>query len=445
MPGSQPHQGLPPELLTNPEWQRACLQRDFAKVFHLVKVKAGIYPSRVAALCGMTPSRVGEIMSGRRGLAHIDVIERVADGLRIPGAMLGLAHRPWEIPSPATSRDRLASLSSRSAQASETSADVERSPDAESHSDLDDLLTLADGRVTRSTLLALRSSVEDYWRRDDEHGGASLRPAVVGHLRYVTQMMRSVRAPLRRDLQSLAAELARLAGWAYFDARQYSTARTHFTQALRLSHGQDDYLFMANVLSCMSLQATYDGQPADAVALACKAQDSARAAGGQPLVMSMLHMREAFAHATLRDAASCHQAIGRSRDAYEQARGQEGEAPSWVRYFDETKLIVDTGIALAKLGESERAEPLIAEGLRRETGAQQRGRAFHAFWLATAQLQQGKLDAACHSAGLALDLSASLDSPRVAGHVHEFHQRLAPYARETPVIAFEQRMREALG
>jgi tetratricopeptide (TPR) repeat protein len=447
VPGPQPHRGLPPELLASPEWRRACRQRDFAKVFHLVKTKAGIYPSRVAALCGMTPSRVGEIMSGRRGLAHIDVIERVADGLRIPGAMLGLAHRPWEIPAPATSlRDH---IPSRSAQTSETEtetfADTGQAPDAESHSGLDDLLTLADGRVTRSTLLALRSSVEDYWRRDDEHGGAALRPAVVGHLRYVTQMMRSVRAPLRRDLQSLAAELARLAGWAYFDARQYSTARAHFTQALRLSHGQDDYLFMANVLSCMSLQATYDGQLTDAVALACKAQDSARAAGGQPLVMSMLHMREAFAHAALRDAASCHQAIGRSRDAYEQARGHEDEAPSWVRYFDETKLIVDTGIALAKLGESERAEPLIAEGLRRETGAQQRGRAFHAFWLATAQLQQGKLDAACHSAGLALHLSASLDSPRVAGHVHEFHQRLAPYASETPVIAFEQRMREALG
>lgn len=272
-----------------------------------------------------------------------------------------------------------------------------------------------------------------------------MRPAVVGHLRYVTQMMDSAPDPLRRDLQSLAAELARLAGWAYFDARQYSTARSHFTQALRLSHGQDDHLFMANVLSCMSLQATYDGQPSDAVALVCKAQDAARTAGEQPLVMSMLHMREAFAHATLRDAASCHQAIGRSGEAFEQAHGREDEAPSWVRYFDETKLIVDTGIALAELGESERAEPLIAEGLRRETRAQQRGRAFHAFWLATAQLQQGRLEAACDSAGLALDLSAALDSPRVAGHVREFHRRLAPYARETPVIVFEQRLRDAVG
>lgn len=437
MPGPRP-QSLPPELLTSPEWQRACRQRDFANVFRLVKLKAGIYPSRVAALCGMTPSRVGEIMSGRRRLAHIDVIERVADGLRIPGAMLGLAHRPWEIPPSATTGHPAKQRSApRAATASEQDSDED-----EPRKELDELLTLADGRVTRSTLLALGSSVEDYWRRDDAHGGASMRPAVVGHLRYVTHMMGSVPTSLRRDLQSLAAELTRLAGWAYFDARQYSTARSHFTQALRLSHGQDDHLFMANVLSCMSLQATYEGLPSEAVALACKAQDAARTVGGQPLVMSMLHMREAFAHAALGDDVSCHQSIGRSRDAFEQSRGREGEAPSWVRYFDETKLIVDTGIALAKLGESERAEPLIAEGLRREAATQQRGRAFHAFWLATAQLHQGRLEAACESAGLALDISASLDSPRVAGHVREFHQGLAPYGREAPVIAFEQRMRE---
>ncbi|AUA12323.1 55.5 kDa and 49.5 kDa sporulation protein [Streptomyces malaysiensis subsp. malaysiensis] len=287
--------------------------------------------------------------------------------------------------------------------------------------------------------------MEDYWRRDDEHGGAPLRPAVVGNLTYVTQVMRHAGQVLSRDLRSLAAELARLAGWAYFDACQYSTARIYFSQALGLSRGQEDRLFMANVLSCMSLQATYDGNPAEAMALACKAQDVARAVGDQPLVMSMLHMREAFAHATLRDASACHQAIDRSRDSFERARGRTDEAPSWVRYFDETKLIIDTGIALARLGEAPRAEPLIAEGLRREASAQLRGRALHAFWLASTQLEQGKLGDACHSAELALDLSAVIDSPRVAGHIHEFHRRLAPYAREAPVIRFEQRMRDVLG
>ncbi|MEU1800099.1 hypothetical protein [Streptomyces sp. NPDC019937] len=202
---------------------------------------------------------------------------------------------------------------------------------------------------------------------------------------------------------------------------------------------------MANVLSCMSLQATYDGNPLDAVALACRAQDAVRAVGDQPLVMSMLHMREAFGHAALDDAAACHEAIGRSRAAYELARGCEDEAPSWVQYFDEAKLLVDAGIALARLGEAQQAEPLIAEGLRRETASRQRGRALHAFWLASAQLQQGKLDDACGSAGLALDLTAVIDSPRVVRHIHEFHRRLTPYSRETSVIRFEQRMREVLG
>ncbi|GAA0943612.1 hypothetical protein [Streptomyces rhizosphaericus] len=51
----------------------------------------------------------------------------------------------------------------------------------------------------------------------------------------------------------------------------------------------------------MSLHATYDGNLAEAITLACKAQDVTRAVGDQPLVMSMLHLREAFAHATLRD------------------------------------------------------------------------------------------------------------------------------------------------
>lgn len=440
MPEPQTHRELPAELLAHPAWREACRRRDFAEIFRLVKVKAGIYPSRVAALCGMTPSRVGEIMSGRRSLAHIDVIERVADGLRIPGAMLGLACRSWETP-----RSTAEARESKASAGAPHGAVSREAPSESALSDsIEDLLTLADGKVTRSTLVALQSSVEDYWRRDDEHGGASLRPAVVGHLRYVTQLMQGKLGSLHQELEILAAELARLSGWAYFDACQYSTARTYFARALQLSRNGGDQLFTSNVLSSMSLQATYDGRPRDAVALACSAQDTARTAGGQPLVMAMLHMREAFAHATLRDPAACHEAIERSRDAYDKTRGRESEAPLWVRYFDETKLIVDTGIALAQLGEAARAEPLIAEGLRRETAANQRGRAFHGCWLATSQLQQGKLDAACASGSRALELSALVDSPRVIGHLRELQQKLVPYSREAPVVAFEQRLREML-
>ncbi|GAA2653582.1 hypothetical protein GCM10010307_65270 [Streptomyces vastus] len=41
--------------------------------------------------------------------------------------------------------------------------------------------------------------------------------------------------------------------------------------------------------------------------------------------------------------------------------------------------------------------------LRREDRTNQRGRAFHAFWLARTRLDQGKLDQACHTATQALE------------------------------------------
>lgn len=436
MPAPEGPRELPAALLRDPDMVRACRIRDFSAIFHLVRRRAGIYLSRIAALCGMTPSRVGEIMSGRRKLAHIDVIERVADGLRIPGGMLGLAHRPWEIPSRAVVTEPESARIPVAKQAEEPERGETRT--------LDDVLSLVDeGRVTRSTLAAIQSSIEDYWRRDDQHGGAALRPAVVGQLRHVQHLLGTTAAgDLKRGLHSLAAELARLAGWAYFDARRYSTARSYFSQALRLAKDIDDRQLIANILSSMSLLATYEGGAAEAVALACAAQDTARDTTPSALVMSMLHLREAFALASLNDPVACHKALAKAHQQFEGA-ADEGPAPQWVRYFDETKLVVDTGIALAQLGEPHKAEPLIAEGFRRENVTQARGRAFHAFWLATTQLQKGALDQACDTAGLALDLATSVDSPRVTGHVREFHARLQPYAREIPVIAFEARMRQA--
>src|SRR5262245_6226126 len=98
MPDADRPQELPARLLTDPEMINACRARDFTKVFRLMKAKAGIYPSMIARRCELTPSRVGEVIAGQRRLQHMDVIERIADGLRIPGHMLGLARRVWETP-----------------------------------------------------------------------------------------------------------------------------------------------------------------------------------------------------------------------------------------------------------------------------------------------------------------------------------------------------------
>ncbi|MDI3424297.1 helix-turn-helix domain-containing protein [Streptomyces luteolus] len=435
MPDAHRPQELPARLLTDPEMIDACRVRDFARVFRLMKVKAGIYPSMIARRCEMTPSRIGEVMAGRAQLRHMDVIERISDGLRIPGHMLGLARRAWETP------QALAVSERKKPQADEPEG---AAPASLPGPDVDSILAMA-ARTSfgPATLEAFRSSIEDYWRRDDQHGGEPLRPAVVGQLRHVIELLKESRPPsIQNGLYGIAAELARLTGWTYFDARQYNQARAYFAEALRLAKEINDRSFMANVLACMSLQATYQDKPADSLALATAAQDQAHSALGKtPRVLSMLSMREAFAHATLGNRDDTHRAIGEAHRYFGEIQPDDDD-PSWVSYFNEPKLIVDTGIAHGRLGEAATAEPLIADALQREDRTNQRGRAFHAFWLARTQLDQGKLDQACRTATQALETATAVASERVSGHLREFYGQLAPHAQEPVALAFEARIRE---
>ncbi|GAA0342217.1 hypothetical protein [Streptomyces blastmyceticus] len=435
MPQPSQQVGLPAQLLSSPAMVAACRERDFGKIFKLAN-RAGFNNARISRLVDMTQSRIGEIIVGPRGIRDMNVIERIADGLRIPGHMLGLARRDWE-PTPVAAPSYRPAGVALSAPANPVCA----LPGA----DLDSILAVAAGpKLSPSTVRALHSSIEDYWRRDDEHGGETLRPAVVGQLRYVVELLKEAgEGEYRRNLYGVAAELARLTGWTYFDARQYSQARTYFAEALQLAKAVDDRPFMANVLSCMSLQATYEDRPADAVALSTAAQDCARWHGGTPRVMSMLSLREAFAHASMSNRSATHAAIKDAHSHFERISDADDD-PSWVAYFDEPKLIVDTGIAHGRLGEADAAEPLVAEALRRGHSGNHRGRAFHSFWLANIQLQRGNLDQACHTAGGALEIASAVDSERVAGHLREFHELLVPHRKAPAVRAFETQIRAAL-
>jgi len=65
----------------------------------------------------------------------------------------------------------------------------------------------------------------------------------------------------------------------------------------------------------------------------------------------MLSMREAFAHATPATGALRTGRSGKRTTISKQIQASNPD-PSWVTYFDGAKLIVDTGIAHGRLGES---------------------------------------------------------------------------------------------
>lgn len=68
---------------------RALARREIGTVFRLLQ-RNGVSQRRIAALTGQSQSEVSEIIKGRRVLSY-DVLVRIADGLGVPRARMGLA------------------------------------------------------------------------------------------------------------------------------------------------------------------------------------------------------------------------------------------------------------------------------------------------------------------------------------------------------------------
>lgn len=84
-------------LLERVDFRNALRERDFGTAFRLLRQHQGITQAQIAAATGLTQGRVSKLMSDEQmRVMHIDVIERIVDGLRIPGSMVGLATRSWE-------------------------------------------------------------------------------------------------------------------------------------------------------------------------------------------------------------------------------------------------------------------------------------------------------------------------------------------------------------
>ncbi|GLY27426.1 helix-turn-helix domain-containing protein [Kineosporia sp. NBRC 101731] len=85
------------DLLARADFQTACRERDFGHIFRLMRQWDGASQDRIAApVDGLTQSRVSRIMANKDRVSTVDVMERIADALHIPGSFLGLAPRRWE-------------------------------------------------------------------------------------------------------------------------------------------------------------------------------------------------------------------------------------------------------------------------------------------------------------------------------------------------------------
>ncbi|HYU46912.1 MAG TPA: hypothetical protein VEK84_12145 [Terriglobales bacterium] len=94
----RPHDHLPHEVLARVDFAEACDNRNLGAIFRLATKWGGVgfTKSHIARRCEMSVGRVSDYIEGTKQAQSIEVFERVSDGLHIPGAMLGISHRPWE-------------------------------------------------------------------------------------------------------------------------------------------------------------------------------------------------------------------------------------------------------------------------------------------------------------------------------------------------------------
>lgn len=412
MTGYEPPTALPRALLESPDMKAALVAHDFGTVFRLARSEAGISYSKIAAECDIKPERVGTLARGHGSVTTFEKIVRIADALRIPGRLLGLASRPWEVSaSPATS------------STTEDRNDVRRrnflhATGAGLAVSLPDLHRPTSGsRLGRDEPDRLRRRTARLRRLDDVLGGGDTYRVYLGEYQATKAKLRtsSYSSDTGRGLLSVLAEQAQQAGWAAFDGGREADATGLYRDSYRAATEAGDADLAGNALAFLAYQTVAGDRNAgvEIAARSCETVGPDAPAG----VRALLHERKAWACAVAGLVSQAESALASAEAALRDAGG--APQPDWVAWVDLTELQIMSGRCWTELNRPLRAVPLLEKALARYDDSHARDKALYFSWLADAYLSGGEVEQAASTVDRALDLGHGVASVRP-------RQRLAP-------------------
>ncbi|MEU1343432.1 helix-turn-helix domain-containing protein [Streptomyces sp. NPDC005827] len=473
---------LAPDLLEREDVRRALAEHDFAAAFALIKKYGGLSQNRIASACHLTPGKVSTIISGQQQVTSFEVVCRIADGLRVPGHLLGLAPRSWEI---RTVQETLAAEpEGERPDTDEVPWRPEATVDLAAHLTRSDLVmdrraatrALAGAAITGAALLdplegwlqptastarprrrgrlgvreveELASTARAFRAWDHKYGGGLRRKAVLGQLSEVAAHLDEYQVPkVEQRLYQVMAQLAGTAATMAWDTGLQRRAQSYYLLALRASHAGGDMVFGANVLVGMARQMLYREQPQDALELVRLAQDGARSVAG-PRVRAMLHTREAWAYAAMGRTAAFQRATTQATEALTDAKS--AEEPYWIAYFDEAELAGTTGgrlLELARQNPKKHAEAAAGEirhALARRGPEAGRSHALDRIGLAQCHFLLGDLTGAVAETHRAVDAASGTRSNRVRTQMGELYPYTVGNSAARPVREARDRIRDLL-
>ena len=384
-------------LLGDQRLLTACAARDMGSVFRLLNTR-GLSTRRIAAAVNVTQGRLYDYMTGKSRVEKLTTFEQIADGLHIPGHLLGLARRHWE---PIAVTPMIPAIAA---------------PDGD---DVD--------------------AMEAFRSADRQTGGGRLYGAVVRHLSdHVAH--RLVDATGGTQVFAAAAALTEMAGWMAHDSGRDDRAEQHFTRALPLARISGDNPLAAHIAASNSHLALQVGDAAQAAHWAQTGLELASLGPRIPHLVARLHAMQARALG----AADQQAAAARALDDAHRVLGQASDADHpWLSKFDQAALASEAALIWRDLEQFDKALNHAQEAVSLRESGRARSLALSRITLADVLVRRRELDQAVTVGHDLLATSPTLGSVRVLQQLDNLRLLLEPHSPYGPVREYLVRLADA--
>jgi transcriptional regulator with XRE-family HTH domain len=431
----EPPTALPHALLDRTDMQAAITAHDFGTVFALARREAGISYSKIAAECDIKPERVGTLARGQGSVTTLEKITRIADALRIPGHMLGLAPREWETTPPLR---RVLPAPAHATALEGDRDDVQRREFFKTSAGvglavgLPDLTRTPPGRRIGSDFpQRLRERTTRLRRLDDILGGGDTYRVYLGEYQATKALLREATytEETGQALLSVLAEQAQQAGWAAFDGGIHD-ATGLYEESYKAAADAGDAALAGNALAFLAYQKVNGDRRAgiETAARACETAGPDAPSG----VRALLYERLAWAYAVAGLADETEGTLAAAGAALAETSNEP--QPDWVAWVDEDELRIMTGRCWTELRRPLRAIPALETALARYDDAHARDKSLYLSWLAESYMTAGEVEHAADVTGRALDLCTGVASVRPRQRLAPVLDRLSAY-QAVPAVA----------
>jgi transcriptional regulator with XRE-family HTH domain len=317
---------LDPALLDRADVRATLAARDVGAVYRLLK-ESGVTQRQIAQLTSQSQSEVCEIIKGRQ-VRDVQVLERIADGLGVSRAWMGLSYGEQESDSPPAEEDLDEEMKRRALIAATTGAALGQLLQGLKFTEV----ALPTGQPLPSRLgmahVHAVGAVTDRLRSVAHHCGGQADLFAAAVQVYTRWMQVPATEELKAQLAAALAELHTEAGWWYYDSGVDGTG--FFTRGLRLAGKAGDTYGVANAAWHAGATLVRNGHPNDALKLFQLGQfqlggvapskptpATARADDPRlPTLTAWLNLNSATAYALLDSPAQARRCLTEARDGW---------------------------------------------------------------------------------------------------------------------------------